>query len=749
MLINNSNFLVKEIPKLNPFSLEYKKLWKDLKIKSIEGMWSGGKWMPGPLFFFSNLWHIELSKDKYSKSKIIAKPFLRDLEWERGYILTEARGFSGFEKEDKYTCLRDFKNFELILKDEKENRFLTEKEIYNLKLKDSNLLHNYKEYQYLTAREYLRKNHGKDLGCPLFQNEAQNVIDIESRGTGKSFWMAGGVVAHNFLFDGATNYNELKETRPASETLIGAIDSFYSKGLIKKIILGMDNLEGGMKIGDTYYSAPLSKEYSGSWESGKTIINEYEIKDGGSWIKKGSKSKIHHRTFKDNPLAGNGTRPGVTALEEIGFFNNLLGALGALKECTANGSIKFGTIWMSGTGGDMEGGSTLAAQEVFNNPESYDCLGFPDEYNENQGKPIGLFVPAWMGLNEYKDKEGNTNKEEALEYLLEAREKAKKANSKKPLNDELQNRPIKPSEAFLVLTGNVFPVAELKKQLGFLESSTDDFVNGTKGSLIINTKGEIEFEPDLNNYLRQCDFPTREKDINTEGCIVIWEHPVKDAPYGLYVLGTDPYAQDKAENSPSLGACYVIKRAMIGYDNHDKIVAEYVGRPSKVDDYNEGVLRLTKYYNGLNLYENQINNLKTHFEKRNSLHHLAYTPTILKSNANTSVSRVYGQHMTKIKVANGFVGVKPELEIYFRDWLSEKVDDKLQLHYIYSKPLLKELIAYNDDGNFDRVIAIMLAYAQKLQMHRIIATEKKEIKKDDFFTRPLFTNRRGNNKLFM
>nr|DAU12009.1 MAG TPA: Terminase large subunit [Caudoviricetes sp.] len=32
------------------------------------------------------------------------------------------------------------------------------------------------------------------------------------------------------------------------------------------------------------------------------------------------------------------------------------------------------------------------------------------------------------------------------------------------------------------------------------------------------------------------------KDDKPHGSIVIWEYPVKDPPYGLYVGGCDPYA---------------------------------------------------------------------------------------------------------------------------------------------------------------------------------------------------------------
>ena len=40
-----------------------------------------------------------------------------------------------------------------------------------------------------------------------------------------------------------------------------------------------------------------------------------------------------------------------------------------------------------------------------------------------------------------------------------------------------------------------------------------------------------------------CKYPLG-KDDDPTGSIVIWEHPVKDSPIGLYILGVDPYDHD-------------------------------------------------------------------------------------------------------------------------------------------------------------------------------------------------------------
>ena len=63
----------------------------------------------------------------------------------------------------------------------------------------------------------------------------------------------------------------------------------------------------------------------------------------------------------------------------------------------------------------------------------------------------------------------------------------------------------------------------------------------------------------------------------------------------------------------------------------------------------------------------------------------------------------------------------------------------MQLHYIYSKPIIKELISYNDVGNYDRIIALMLTIAQREQMYNIVIEEKEEeVQRDSFFTRGFY-----------
>jgi len=740
-MVENKNFLINNVPDLHPLSSDRITWWKEQKRRCIEGHWVGGKWMPPNLYFYINFWHIMLNKNPHSKSKIKAKPFLRDLEWEKSKIFQEARGFSGFSEDKNSTCDITYEGREM-LRDLKEDRIIE----YSEDIHDTivNNSRRYNVYKYIPAREYLNAIHPGNMGKPLYINPAKNVMDIESRGTGKSYFAASNIGWY-FLMDGSTDYEVDNDTM--SETLVGAIDAAYSSDLLTKVRFGLDELEGGTRYRESYYPPPFSKLFRGTWDSGKKPIEaRYDIKmAGGGWKTKGTGSLIHHRTFKHNPVAGNGTRPGLTYLEEVGFFDILPSALGSLEYVTMDDGRRRGTIWCMGTGGDMEGGSTEAAKAIFNDPDSYDCLVFTDEW-ENTGS-IGYFVPATKALNEFKDSEGITNEEAAKEYLNIIRAKKKSMATKKPYNDELQNRPLVPSEAFLDTNSNIFPIGDMKEYLGYLKSIDTPEVNGIAGELIIGVDKDVKFEPDIDNNLEPAGYPV-DSEANAEGCVVIWDFPpspeeLLDAfgstviPHGMFIGSTDTYDQDNAPNSTSLGSTFIMQC----YDLSDtpiyKVVAEYTGRPATASEHHEIVRRLCMFYGALDLYENEKNSMKFHFESKGSLYLLKNTPDILKATENTTVNRGFGIHMTK--------SIKRELEIMLRDFLVEEgVDGRPQYMGIKSKPALSELINYNDKGNFDRVISLMLLILHKNQNYRlrIEGARQKEVDKalGNFFNRKLFTN---------
>ena len=181
---------------------------------------------------------------------------------------------------------------------------------------------------------------------------------------------------------------------------------------------------------------------------------------------------------------------------------------------------------------------------------------------------------------------------------------------------------------------------------------------------------------------------------------------------------------------------------------HNQIVAEYTGRPEFADDFYENCRRLCIYYNSKCLYENQLKGLKVYFETKHCLHYLYETPGILKDIVKDSkVQRGYGIHMNRGKDGVS-TGIKDQCEIYLKQWLLEERTDVagksiMNLHTILSRPLLKELIAYDREINTDRVISLFLCILQQKDSHKLkIDEESLNYRPDSFWSKNHFKKTR-------
>lgn len=289
---------------------------------------------------------------------------------------------------------------------------------------------------------------------------------------------------------------------------------------------------------------------------------------------------------------------------------------------------------------------------------------------------------------------------------------------------------ITPQEACLEFGGNIFPKKELQEQLATIRTNKHLSNHKQIGDLIWEKDGTLKWVikkiGDITHY------PLK-KDDNPTGSIVIWEHPVKDAPIGLYILGVDPYDHDQSGTN-SLGSTFVYKRFQDFENYYDIIVAEYTGRPSTAEEYYENLRKLAVYYNGRIMYENERKGLFPYFTAKHCDYLLADQPNIISDVVgNSKVQRKKGCHMNK--------QIKQWGEGLIKDWLNEEqAPGKKNLHNILSEPLLEELISYNDTGNFDRVMALMQVMIYREQLYNVkVKEKKKENKNRVLFEGPIFT----------
>jgi hypothetical protein len=273
---------------------------------------------------------------------------------------------------------------------------------------------------------------------------------------------------------------------------------------------------------------------------------------------------------------------------------------------------------------------------------------------------------------------------------------------------------------------------ELIKHLAYIRNSEKIKDYKQVGDLVTTQQGIIKWEQasspkDITSY-------RIDRDSDSTGQIVIWEHPIDDPPYGLYIAGCDSYDFDQS-NSGSLGSIFIYKRFQKFDQTYDVIVAEYTGRPKTAEMFYENVRKLLVYYNAKLLFENQNPGLLTYFRNKHVDFLLADQPDIIdKIIKKSTVSRAKGIHMNKeIKIfAEGLI----------KDWLTEeRSDGRMNLHTIMSEPLLEELISYSPDGNFDRVSALIVLMLYKEELYNVKLKENKEENKIvTLFSEPIFMN---------
>ena len=288
---------------------------------------------------------------------------------------------------------------------------------------------------------------------------------------------------------------------------------------------------------------------------------------------------------------------------------------------------------------------------------------------------------------------------------------------------------ITPAEACLSFNGNIFPKKELQQHLANIRTNKQLQNHKQVGDLIFTETGELKWihkkTGDITHY-------PLEKEDDPTGSIVIWEHPVVDAPSGLYIAGIDSYDYDESSTT-SLGSCIIYKRFQNFESYSDIIVAEYTGRPKTAEDFYENVRKLLMYYNARAMYENQNKGIFVYFTNKHCDYLLADQPDIINDIVTTTkVNRKKGCHMNK--------QIKQWGEGLIKDWLNdENSAGKKNLYNILSEPLLQELISYNDVGNFDRVMTLMQIMIYRESLYNVVVKEKeKENKNQMLFDGPIF-----------
>lgn len=548
------------------------------------------------------------------------------------------------------------------------------------------------------------------------EDQGKHMAVLKARQKGYSFKGASMLVRNYELIPGSKNFAVASEQK----FLIG-------DGLLTKAWQIMD-------FCDKYTAWAKQRLTSTRLErvSGFKITDEF-----GKSTEQGYLSSITGITLKNDPERIRGTRGKLVLWEEGGKFPNLLTAWRVEQPAVeTDDGVAFGLMIAFGTGG-TEGGSFDGLKDLFYKPDAYNILGFPNIWDDNAKETkCGFFVPSWSNMDtqnhEFMDKDGNSYREKSITELIRQRNVIKDGGATQQSIDRfISERPIKPQEAVLELGKNIFPRKLLMDQLTRIR--TNKKLQSMKHIVDLSwdngkVKATEKKSGDITTYHLK-------KDDKPDGSVVIWEYPVQDPPFGLYIGGCDPYDHDESFTN-SLGSTFIFKRVRAGEAWNDVIVAEYSGRPATAEEYYENVRKLLVFYNARLLFENERKGIYPYFTNKHCDYLLADQPdkVITEVFKDSKVSRRKGCHMTK--------SIRDYGEGKILEWMMDEYEPgHPNIERIFSEPLIEELIENDGVKNVDRVIALCMVMLYREELYQIkVSAAKDKNKQVELFDLPLFSS---------
>lgn len=549
--------------------------------------------------------------------------------------------------------------------------------------------------------DFLGGNHGAELA---------------SRGKSKSYSMAS-ILTHNFV---------LGENSTACEEIVSIATAYQKEYLTKDGVL---NKFVSMANFCAEHAQFPRKRLKSSLQD---MVWKMGYKDLELDIEKGTQNSVLGVSSKDDESKLRGKRAAFIGIEEFGTFPRLIDLYNVMLPSVQEGDYVFGLMYLQGTAGDNES-DFAGAQEIMYNPRGYNMYALPNVYDKNnQGKRYFVFFfPGYINRKGCYNRDGVSDVVQALIEILMNRYRVK-YNSTDPntVIKTIAEVPITPAEAIVKTGVNMFPVTDLTERLGQLDANPREYDDVYVGDLTINSSKEVEFKPTSDQPIRE--FP--HKDNKIEGAIEIYKLPEKDRSGRVfdnrYILGCDPYDDDES-NTMSLGSVYVLDLWT------DKVVAEYTGRPLFADDFYEICRKMCLFYNGRMNYENNKKGLFAYFSKMNCLYLLTDVLDFLKDKDMVKGSS-YGN---KAKGTNATAAINAYARNLLRSWLLRPVpviqtidgeDQEVMIPNLYtlrSRALIKELILYNSEGNFDRISSmgmLMLLREDKIILYKGEVSKSKE-----------------------
>lgn len=437
----------------------------------------------------------------------------------------------------------------------------------------------------------------------------------------------------------------------------------------------------------------------------------------------GWKSKCISVSLFSNASAAIGKDGYEIDFEEAGKCKNLQKALDLTLSSTEAGGIQSGTIRVYGTGGTEEADWEPFAK-VFYNPRANKMMPLENIYDPNaRGEVCGFFHPQILNYEPLLDEHGNSYLMKAYKFDLADKELARENKSLSEYIIYVGQRANTPAEAFKLGSENIFSSTELTDHYNHLLVNTskihyrDGMLFEGDNGVRFKTNAQLDGEGKkdlIHPFVDSVPFDPKD---DIAGCIREFYPPFKidgKVPDNLYYLVIDPIGKDRSTKNLTIKhSLYSVQVWMypntISNSTGDILVAHYIGRRNTEYEMNAISMKLARYYNAKALPETDRGNVVADFKKDGMVTYLMRDPSVAIDNPNKAILNAnFG-----INIGNGINA--DNYTIGFRDFLytvvsrDENGTPTYLFQYILDTGYVKELLKYNNSGNFDRISAGRIA----------------------------------------
>ncbi len=453
---------------------------------------------------------------------------------------------------------------------------------------------------------------------------------------------------------------------------------------------------------------------------------------------KGNLSAIRGVTTKEKPSAVVSGKTDEILYDEAGISGNVEKVVEFAEPALKFGNILTGSLWVLGAAGETSQSKGL--RTIFYAPRAHNCRAYQNIWSNRPSELVGFFVPYYYSYGDCVDEHGNSLIQEAkAAFAIEEEKKKEKGFTAYSIFKA--QYPACPEDAFSSQQENIFPTH-------IIQPHYERLLRSYKPTIV--TLVEDKTRPTGIGHKFGSDSPLIEslnikQGEDKRGALVVEEFPARDPYFGLYYVTVDPVRAVKTTTSDSLQSVCVYKAAH-RIDNElteDKMVAWYCGRHDDPKKTYELTKKIIKWYNARAAIENDQAACLEWMQKReeNMLRHLmkrSDMPILHDWVPNSKIdTSEYG-----FKTGSGNTTVKEHFYSLIIEYITEEIDEETLpdgttrivygVERIKDVMLLKELLEFRKDGNFDRIIsfgaALMVARANT---NRGIMVIKKEVKEED------------------